>query len=85
MKRGAAGTVSGLASVYPAEVVAMVRTGDATRVGELRGGLERFPFHAAAKVALASRGVPIREDVRAPLRRLTPEERTQLDQWLASL
>lgn len=85
MARGAAGTVSGLASVYPAEVVAMVRTGDAARVGELRGGLERFPFHAAAKVALASRGVPIREDVRAPLRRLTPEERTQLDTWLASL
>lgn len=85
MERGAAGTVSGLASVYPAEVVEMVRSGDTALVRELRGGLERFPFHAAAKVALASRGVPIREDVRAPLRRLTPEERTQLDQWLASL
>jgi dihydrodipicolinate synthase/N-acetylneuraminate lyase len=85
MERGAVGTVSGLASVYPAEVVEMVRSGDTALVRELRGGLERFPFHAAAKVALASRGVPIREDVRAPLRRLIPEEHTQLDQWLASL
>jgi dihydrodipicolinate synthase/N-acetylneuraminate lyase len=82
--RGAAGTVSGLASVYPDEVVAMVNSGDTARVGALRAGLERFPFHAAAKVALASRGVPIREDVRAPLRRLTAEERAQLNQWLAS-
>jgi dihydrodipicolinate synthase/N-acetylneuraminate lyase len=85
MQLGAAGTVSGLASVYPEEVVAMVKGGDATRAGALRAGLERFPFHTAAKVALASRGVPIREDVRGPLRRLTPEEREQLDQWLASL
>lgn len=85
MERGAAGTVSGLASVFPAEVVEMVKSGDAARTSELRGGLERFPFHAAAKIALASRGVPIREDVRRPLRRLTPEERTELDEWLASL
>jgi dihydrodipicolinate synthase/N-acetylneuraminate lyase len=82
--RGAAGTVSGLASVYPDEVVAMVKSGEAARVGVLRAGLERFPFHAAAKLALASRGVPIREDMRAPLRTLTAEERAQLDQWLAS-
>lgn len=84
MQHGAAGTVSGLASVYPDAVVAMVKSGDATRAGELRAALERFPFHAAAKVALASRGVPIREDVRGPLRRLTPDERNQLDAWLAS-
>jgi dihydrodipicolinate synthase/N-acetylneuraminate lyase len=84
MQHGAAGTVSGLASVFPAEVVAMVQSGDTTRTTELRNGLERFPFHAAAKVALASRGVPIREDVRGPLRRLTREERAELDQWLAS-
>jgi dihydrodipicolinate synthase/N-acetylneuraminate lyase len=84
MQRGAAGTVSGLASVYPEEVVAMVKSGDAARVGELRAGLERFPFHAAAKVALAARGVPIREDVRAPLRKLTSEEHTELDEWLES-
>ena len=82
MERGAAGTVSGLASVYPEEVVAMVNSGDASRVGALRGVLERFPFHAAAKIALAARGVPIREDVRAPLRTLTPEERTQLEALL---
>jgi dihydrodipicolinate synthase/N-acetylneuraminate lyase len=85
MERGAAGTVSGLASVFPAEVVEMVRSGDASRTTELRNGLDRFPFHAAAKVALAARGVPIREDVRGPLRRLTPDERAELDEWLASL
>jgi dihydrodipicolinate synthase/N-acetylneuraminate lyase len=79
IERGAAGTVSGLAAVYPAEVVAMVKSGDATQVGALRAVLERFPFHAAAKIALASRGVPIREDVRGPLRRLTAVERRQLE------
>jgi 4-hydroxy-tetrahydrodipicolinate synthase len=85
MQRGAAGTVSGLASVYPDVVAELVRSGDASRAGELRTGLERFPFHSAAKIALAARGVPIREDVRRPLRTLTPSERDQLTSWLASL
>jgi|SRR5579872_3475485 len=84
LERGAAGTVSGLASVYPDAVAEILRTGDATRAGELRASLERFPFHAAAKVALASQGVPIREDVRRPLRRLTDAERLELTSWLAS-
>ncbi len=84
MERGAAGTVSGLASVYPDVVANLVRTGDASRAAELRAGLERFPFHAAAKIALAARGVPIREDVRRPLRTLTPDERERLTSWLAS-
>jgi dihydrodipicolinate synthase/N-acetylneuraminate lyase len=82
LKRGAAGTVSGLAAVYPEVVAALLRDGDATRAGELRSRLERFPFHAAAKVVLASRGVPIREDVRAPLRMLTQSERVELNAWL---
>jgi dihydrodipicolinate synthase/N-acetylneuraminate lyase len=34
---------------------------------------------------LRRRGVPIREDVRAPLRELTDDERQALDQWLGSL
>jgi dihydrodipicolinate synthase/N-acetylneuraminate lyase len=84
MEHGAAGTVSGLASVYPDVVAELVRTGDASRAAELRAALERFPFHAAAKVALASRGVPIREDVRRPLRKLTEAERDELTSWLAS-
>jgi dihydrodipicolinate synthase/N-acetylneuraminate lyase len=84
IERGAAGTVSGLASVYPDVVAELVRSGDASRAGELRAGLERFPFHAAAKLALASRGVPIREDVRRPLRKLSEAERRELESWLAA-
>src|SRR5215831_18590561 len=55
---GAAGTVSGLASVFPERVVAL------DNPGELRAALERFPFQAAAKYVLGRRGVPVREDVR---------------------
>jgi dihydrodipicolinate synthase/N-acetylneuraminate lyase len=33
---------------------------------------------------LARRGVPIQEDVRAPLRPLRDDEREALDQWLES-
>ena len=80
---GAAGVVSGLATVFPEAVVGVAR-GEGSRVGELREGLERFPFHAAAKRALARRGVPIREDVRAPLRTLHDDEREELDRWLES-
>jgi len=81
---GAAGAVSGLASVFPEAVVRLVRerSGD---VGELRAGLERFPFQAAAKHAVGQRGVPVRNDVRAPLRPLSAEERAELDTWLESL
>jgi dihydrodipicolinate synthase/N-acetylneuraminate lyase len=81
LARGAAGTVSGLASVYPEEVAALVR-GEPSRAPELRAGLERFPFHAAAKLALARRGVAIEPDVRCPLRQLSQSERTELEEWL---
>jgi len=76
---GAAGTVSGLASVFPERVVAL------DGVGELRAALDRFPFQAAAKYVLGRRGVPLREDVRAPLRTLTDDEKRELDAWLESL
>jgi dihydrodipicolinate synthase/N-acetylneuraminate lyase len=86
---GAAGTVSGLASVFPEPVAALIRDpGDETSaaVATLRGALERPPFVAAAKRALGRRGVPVREDVRAPLRVLTGEERNGVDravgEWL---
>ncbi len=46
--------------------------------------LERFPFHAALKVVLGWRGLPVQEDVRAPLRTLTPDERADLERWLES-
>jgi len=83
LARGAAGAVSGLAAVFPEEVARLVRDGDAA-VPELRAALDRFPFHAAAKAVVRARGVPIREDVRAPLRGLRDNEREELLRWLGS-
>jgi 4-hydroxy-tetrahydrodipicolinate synthase len=65
---GAAGAVSGLASAFPEVVVEAVR----------RAVVERFPRHAALKAVVASKGIPMREDVRAPLRQLTGSERAEL-------
>jgi dihydrodipicolinate synthase/N-acetylneuraminate lyase len=83
---GAVGAVSGLAAVFPDVVARAVheRAADASELKRLREGLERFPFHAAAKHALGRRGLPINEDVRAPLRSLTEVERQELDEWLGS-
>ena len=81
---GAAGVVSGLAAAFPSEVVAAARGIPGPDLEELRDGLEQFPFHAAAKHVLRRRGVSIREDVRAPLRTLTEDERQAFDRWLAS-
>jgi dihydrodipicolinate synthase/N-acetylneuraminate lyase len=84
---GAVGAVSGVASAYPEVVAEAVRTGSekaTARADELRSALERFPFHAALKRVLAQRGVPIRRDVRAPLRALRHDEQEALDRWLAS-
>jgi len=81
---GAVGVVSGLATAFPGEVAAAVRGVPGPDLEKLRDGLEQFPFHAAAKRVLARRGVPIREDVRAPLRSLTEDEREALDRWLGS-
>jgi dihydrodipicolinate synthase/N-acetylneuraminate lyase len=83
LEGGAAGAVSGLAAAFP-ELVARVvheRAGDLSAV---RAGVERFPFQAALKRIVARKGVPIREDVRAPLRTLTDAERDDLDRWLES-
>ena len=88
MARGARGAVSALASALPGEVAAVVRepTPDgAARLGELRAFVERFPRQAALKRLLALQGVPVREDVRAPLRPLTAGERDELDSWYASI
>jgi dihydrodipicolinate synthase/N-acetylneuraminate lyase len=73
LERGAAGSVSGLAAAFP--------EGGA----EKRKALERFPFQAALKAVLGLRGVPVREDVRAPLRTLSQDERAELERWLESL
>jgi dihydrodipicolinate synthase/N-acetylneuraminate lyase len=72
---GAAGAVSGLASAFPKAVVDAVRTGDSRAAGELRAQVERFPRHAALKEAARAQGVPMRADVRPPLRGLTDAER----------
>jgi dihydrodipicolinate synthase/N-acetylneuraminate lyase len=77
LEEGAAGAVSGLAAVYPEVVSALVRERTAAlaeQAERLRIELDRFPFHAAAKVVAARRGVPIRPDVRPPLRQLTDAE-----------
>jgi len=87
MNRGAKGSVSALAAAFPELVAAAVRepSGDrSARLGELRDGLEAFPRHAALKRVLALRGVPVREDVRAPLRGLTDAERERLDALIPS-
>jgi dihydrodipicolinate synthase/N-acetylneuraminate lyase len=78
---GAAGAVSGLAAAFPDRVAAVVREPSAEgaqALGELRAIIERFPRHAALKATVVSRGVGLREDVRRPLRGLTPDEREEL-------
>jgi len=84
---GARGAVSGLAAAFPELVAEIVRAPSeegAARLDEVRTALERFPFQSALKVVVAARGVPMREDVRAPLRRLRGEERAALETWLES-
>jgi 4-hydroxy-tetrahydrodipicolinate synthase len=75
---GAAGAVSGLAAAFPEAVVEALRSGDSAAAGELRAKVERFPRHAALKEVVRARGVPLRPDVRPPLRALTPAERDEL-------
>jgi dihydrodipicolinate synthase/N-acetylneuraminate lyase len=84
LEHGAVGAVSALASALPAEVAEVVRAPSADGaacLGELRAFVERFPRQAALKRLLALQGVPVREDVRAPLRALTAGERDELDAW----
>jgi dihydrodipicolinate synthase/N-acetylneuraminate lyase len=83
LARGAAGAVSGLGAGFPELVSRLVNAHD-DAAGHVRGALERFPFHAALKAVVARRGVPMREDVRPPLRQLTGAERAELEAWLES-
>ena len=87
MAAGAAGAVSGLAAAFPDRVAAVVREpseAGALALAELRAAVERFPRHAALKYLLGQRGVPVREDVRRPLRQLSDLEREELRGWPAS-
>ncbi len=87
MEQGAKGSVSALATAFPELIVAAVRDPSAERsaqLGELRDGLEAFSRHAALKRILGLRGVPVREDVRPPLRGLGADERRALDAWVSA-
>lgn len=78
LERGAAGAVSGLATAFPEIVAALVHDRSepaAEHVETLRRLLGPLPFQASLKEVLAARGVPVRPDVRAPLRALSPDER----------
>jgi dihydrodipicolinate synthase/N-acetylneuraminate lyase len=87
LRRGAAGVVSGLAAAFPALMAELVRDPSDTRADSakrIRERLERYPFQAALKTTLAYRGIPVRGDVRRPLRPLADDERAELERWLES-
>jgi dihydrodipicolinate synthase/N-acetylneuraminate lyase len=75
---GALGTVSGMAAAFPDAVRAALDVADEPAMGrlrDLRGAMEAGgQLIAAAKHALGRRGVPVRPDLRAPLRPLTAVE-----------
>jgi dihydrodipicolinate synthase/N-acetylneuraminate lyase len=82
---GAVGAVSALASAFPEEVAAVVRDPTdegASRLADLRGRVEAFPRHAALKRVVGWKGVPLRPDVRPPLRDLDDQEVEELEAWL---
>lgn len=76
-EHGAVGTVSGLAAAFPEIVAELVHRRSRAaheRVVKLRRLLGSLPFIAALKEVLGARAVPVRPDVRAPLRPLAAEE-----------
>ncbi len=82
LAHGATGVVSGLAASFPDAVVALVRDPtpeNGARVGALRASLQALPFHAASKMVLGLRGVPVRGGVRPPLRDLNETERDDVE------
>jgi dihydrodipicolinate synthase/N-acetylneuraminate lyase len=82
---GAIGAVSALASAFPEKVAAVVAeptAEGADALASLRAAVERFPRQAAMKRILAAQGVPVRSDVRAPLRDLSAAEAHELAAWL---
>jgi dihydrodipicolinate synthase/N-acetylneuraminate lyase len=54
----------------------------AAGLAELRSRMESFPRHAALKRVIGWKGVPVRPDVRAPLRDLDQHEVAELEDWL---
>ncbi len=77
--------MSALASAFPEEVAAVVREpteAGAARLAQLREQMESFPRHAALKRVIRWKGVPLRADVRPPLRDLDAAEIVSLEDWL---
>ena len=85
MEAGAVGAVSALAAAFPELVVAAVHEPASASLGPVRDAVQRFPFQSALKTVVARRGIPIRADVRRPLRVLTEDERAELEAWLDQL
>jgi dihydrodipicolinate synthase/N-acetylneuraminate lyase len=88
LSHGALGAVSGLATAFPEIVTALVHQRSQSagmQVALLRERLGPLPFQAALKQILVARGVPIRTDVRRPLRPLTEEERRHAIQAAAAV
>jgi dihydrodipicolinate synthase/N-acetylneuraminate lyase len=79
---GAVGAVSALGSAFPEHVARAVRE-RSDDLAALRDVVDRFPRHAALKLVVARRGVPMPPDVRAPLRRLGEDEERELFDALA--
>jgi dihydrodipicolinate synthase/N-acetylneuraminate lyase len=91
LENGAVGAVSGVAAAFPEAVAALVRDPEGERaalVESLRAALSVQPVQASVKKALGFRGVPVRPDVRAPLRPLTSEAgerlRSELDRLVGA-
>ena len=87
---GAVGAVSGLAAALPEVVLDVVANGENVEArthaaASLRNLVNEYPFQAALKSILAWRGVPIRPDVRAPLRGLDRREAAALRERLGAL
>ena len=83
---GAVGTVSGLASVFPGAVVAILEGREpAALAASLRDGLAGLPLHAALKALLVAQGVLEDPAVRLPLRGLTAGEHEQLLAWFGQV
>ena len=85
--RGAIGTVSGMAAAFPDVVRRALDAADdaaSADLAALRNAMEASgQFIAAAKHALRLRGVPVRPDVRPPLRELTAVEATAFERAVA--
>jgi dihydrodipicolinate synthase/N-acetylneuraminate lyase len=84
IEAGAVGAVSALGSAFPELVAAAVRDPAAADLGRVRDAVQRFPFQSALKTVLRCRGLPVRPDVRRPLRTLAADETKELEAWLES-